>query len=338
MAARDSAGAALPPLAAAGVEQPLADHHWAGSWWRQGAAWPPGHWEEPRRRTAWHERSREHIAGKRLAAIVAAARVLMPDTPPPRGQHILVAVPVCGRTPAIDGLLDALGRLEHPKRSMSLAFLASGGADEDFRRLTAFARAHAGRYAAISLRRSHLPAALAPRGPVRERARRAHLARMRNRLLRQALGDEDWVLWLEPDAAALPPDLVRNLIAANARAVQPNAVREPGGPTIDTRCWLSETTLDDESMRPYWRDGLYLPPTGYARLYPSDLRYRDRMSLDGVGGRALLVDAALHRAGVLFPETPYRGLIDTEGFGAILRDHGIEVVGLPNVDVLHAAA
>ena len=62
------------------------------------------------------------------------------------------------------------------------------------------------------------------------------------------------------------------------------------------------------------------------------------MSLDGVGGRALLVDAALHRAGVLFPETPYRGLIDTEGFGAILRDHGIEVVGLPNVDVLHAAA
>ena len=52
----------------------------------------------------------------------------------------------------------------------------------------------------------------------------------------------------------------------------------------------------------------------------------------------LLVDAALHRAGITFPETPYRFLIETEGFGAVLRDHSIGIVGLPNVEVIHADA
>jgi hypothetical protein len=50
----------------------------------------------------------------------------------------------------------------------------------------------------------------------------------------------------------------------------------------------------------------------------------------------LLVDANLHRAGLLFPENPYRYLIETEAFGAAACDLGIVPAGLPNVEVVHS--
>lgn len=59
--------------------------------------------------------------------------------------------------------------------------------------------------------------------------------------------------------------------------------------------------------------------------------------MHSVGGTMLLVDANLHRAGLLFPERPYRYLIETEGFGAAARDIGVVPVGLPNVEIVHSA-
>jgi hypothetical protein len=49
----------------------------------------------------------------------------------------------------------------------------------------------------------------------------------------------------------------------------------------------------------------------------------------------LLFDANLFRAGVIFPEAPYRRLIETEGFAALARDVGLRIVGLPNVETVH---
>jgi hypothetical protein len=49
----------------------------------------------------------------------------------------------------------------------------------------------------------------------------------------------------------------------------------------------------------------------------------------------LLVDAALHRGGLRFPELPYDNLIETEGLGALARDLGIEAIGLPKVEIMH---
>jgi hypothetical protein len=49
-----------------------------------------------------------------------------------------------------------------------------------------------------------------------------------------------------------------------------------------------------------------------------------------------MIDANLHRAGLLFPENPYRNLIETEAFGAAACDLGIVPVGLPNVEVVHS--
>ncbi len=57
--------------------------------------------------------------------------------------------------------------------------------------------------------------------------------------------------------------------------------------------------------------------------------------LDGVGGTMLLVDAALHRGGLRFPELPYDHLIETEAFGRLANDCGITPIGLPRVEVMH---
>ncbi len=49
----------------------------------------------------------------------------------------------------------------------------------------------------------------------------------------------------------------------------------------------------------------------------------------------LLVDASLHRGGLVFPETPYRDYVETEGFGVLAKDLGVTPVGLPRVEILH---
>jgi hypothetical protein len=65
------------------------------------------------------------------------------------------------------------------------------------------------------------------------------------------------------------------------------------------------------------------------------MRYSEQVELDGVGGTALLVDVSLHRAGLRFPERPYRNHIETEGFGLLARDLGVKPIGLPRVEILH---
>ena len=67
----------------------------------------------------------------------------------------------------------------------------------------------------------------------------------------------------------------------------------------------------------------------------SELRHAAMVDLYGVGGSMLLVDAALHRGGLVFPDRPYKGLIETEGFGALASDLGVTPAGLPQVEVLH---
>ena len=50
----------------------------------------------------------------------------------------------------------------------------------------------------------------------------------------------------------------------------------------------------------------------------------------------LLVDATLHRDGLVFPPYSYRGLIDTEGLAAMAADMGLRLWGLPNLLIRHS--
>jgi hypothetical protein len=170
-----------------------------------------------------------------------------------------------------------------------------------------------------------------------QRSRRSHIAKVRNELVKQALQYEDWVLWVDADVIGFPDDILTTLLSTGARIVHPNAVRFPGGPSMDLNAWTVERWVSPGEMVAWIRDDLYQPPMGFRRLYLSDLRYRNAVPLHSVGGTMLLVDADLHRAGLLFPETPYRHLIETEGFGMAACDIGIFPVGLPNVEVIHSA-
>jgi hypothetical protein len=324
----DKDGAPTP--CPAGVsDEPLVHHGWAGTWWRaQAGAAPPAadpNAEPPLPRPSWREGLRR------------IRRRLLARQAPPAGS-VLIAVPVRNAADALDRLFGALAALDYPPGKLSLAFLEGDSVDDSFARLQRFAREHGERYRRIAvLKRDYGAPRYEERWqPEHQRARRGHIARVRNRLLRRALGDEDWVLWIDADIVAFAPDILSRLLDESARIVQPNCVLAPGGPSFDTNAWIAERALPPREIWRHVVGGLYQPPRHHHRLYLSDLRYRERVALDSVGGTMLLVDANLHRAGLVFPTAPDRALIETEAFAARARAHGIVPIGLPNVEIMHA--
>ncbi len=143
-------------------------------------------------------------------------------------------------------------------------------------------------------------------------------------------------MWIDIDVWKFPSDILNTLMNCGERIVAPNCTLTPGGDTFDLNSFV--TTRPERDYR-YYRstiNGLYQPPANFpGRLAMSDLRHLDRIVLDGVGGTMLLVDASLHLGGLVFPEKPYRDMVETEGFGALARDLGVAPVGLPRVEILH---
>jgi hypothetical protein len=85
-------------------------------------------------------------------------------------------------------------------------------------------------------------------------------------------------------------------------------------------------------------DGLYQPPKGVGRRYLNEFTDYDLIRVNAVGGTALLIDANLHREGLIFPAFSYRGYIETEGLAAMAQDMGVECWGLPQIRIIHADA
>ncbi|HEY5225673.1 MAG TPA: glycosyltransferase [Methylovirgula sp.] len=323
----------------------LAHHHWIGSWYKAVSsptvvALPSSGGPRPiisqirQEARAWlgsllstpEDRFLRSIDRHRLAAPLCGI------------EHLLIAVPVLNAAATLDALFASILRLRYPRAALSLAFLDGNSSDASLAKLRAFETRYGADFSRISiLQVGHRRATDAPRwAPEIQRQRRAAIARARNLLIRKALKDEDRVLWIDADIIAFPADALEQLLATGARIAHPNAVRAYGGPSMDLNCWVIERHLNDAAMAAWIRDGLYQPPAGRQRLYLSDLRYRDAVALDSVGGTMLLVDAELHRAGLVFPARPYRHLIETEAFAAAAHDLGIEMIGLPNLEILHA--
>jgi hypothetical protein len=92
-----------------------------------------------------------------------------------------------------------------------------------------------------------------------------------------------------------------------------------------------------------WRD--------QGRLHLHDLRTKGELvRLDAVGGTMLLVRADVHRDGLIFPAFPYgvqsakirpkgvnfwHGELETEGFGIMAADMGIQCWGLTTQRTVH---
>jgi Anp1 len=250
----------------------------------------------------------------------------------PRSK-VLVLTPVKNAGRHIGRYVELLEALSYPRSQLSVGLLTGDSDDDTFERLIKFKSRLAARCRRVHISNRNfnfrMPKGVARWSPAYQLVRRSILARSRNTLLFRALRDEEWVLWIDVDVVDYAPETLERLLATGLDIVQPHCVLEKGGPTFDRNAWRDKGAMQME-----------------------DLRVADGpVRLDAVGGTMLLVRADLHRDGLIFPPFRYgvesafirathpiwgRGEVETEGFGILAKDMGLQCWGLPNLEILHA--
>lgn len=240
---------------------------------------------------------------------------------------LLVLTPLKNASPEIAAYVERLIGLTYPHHLISLGFLESDSYDTTFRRMQAQLPLLERSFRKVNLWKRdfgfQVPAGMHRGDPRIQLERRVVLAKSRNHLLMHALNDEEWVLWLDVDVFDFPPDLIERLLVTGRDIVHPHCVLEFGGPTFDTNGWRDR-----------------------GRLHLDDLRSEGELvELDAVGGTILLIRAAIHRDGLIFPPFPYgegggrareeRGELETEGLGLMAHDMGHIPWGMPHFEVRH---
>ena len=316
----------------------LSVHHWAGTWLQRS-----------KRPTLWNELRREfYIAkyratrGEQLSLDEARAGIdpEVLELAPPRGGNVAVLVPLRDASEHIGPFLDALQAQEYPCDRIKLVFCEGDSSDGSWEKLAAAVEPVRGRFRDIVLLQKHLGTPLDRKNrhwPPLQRVRRSGLAKVRNHLIAHGLdASDDWALWIDIDVWKFPGNIVETLVGAGRRIVVPNCVFYPDGCSFDLNSFVSLPVYRDHRYYRDIRSGLHQPPaTFYGRRHLSDVRHLERIELDGVGGTMLLVDASLHRGGLVFPEKPYKDLVETEGFGVLAKDLGVPALGLPRVEIFH---
>ena len=154
------------------------------------------------------------------------------------------------------------------------------------------------------------------------------------------------MLWLDADIVETPPTLIEDLASHDKPVIVPNCfqryTKDDGKPDIrpyDYNSW-TDSNQAAELAKKMGPDEILLE--GYAEMATyralmaktadtSDNRDQGKIvSLDGVGGTALLVKAEVHRDGAMFPPFAFYHLIETEGFAKMARRLGWGCWGLPN--------
>lgn len=166
-----------------------------------------------------------------------------------------------------------------------------------------------------------------------QRERRSRLAMIRNELINSALDDQEWVLWIDSDVDAYPPDLIQQLLSAGRDIVTANCLDQYNKPFDLNAFRYKQESKELENN--YECDGLIQPPEGMTRHYINEFKEYPIIEVDSVGGTVLFVRADLHRQGINFPPYPVEGLIETEAFSKIARKMGYRSWGLPQLIVRH---
>jgi hypothetical protein len=253
--------------------------------------------------------------------------------------HVLVLTPVKDVAVHLDRYLALLGSLAWPRDRLSLGLFESDSRDGTYDRLATLQPALTHAFATVGLWKQDFGFhPQVPRWhPSIQLQRRSTIARCRNELLRRALRPEHaWVLWLDGDLQDLPSDLLQHLLDGGSAVVAPHVVSARTGDTFDLNTWRASADVPAIDWQPFLVDGLLQPPRGLGRQYLSEFSDQRVIEVDAVGGCALLVEADLHRSGVLFPEAPVQGLIETEGFALLARARGCSCLGMPQVTVVHS--
>jgi len=182
-----------------------------------------------------------------------------------------------------------------------------------------------------------------------QKARRAAMSRARNSLLFTTLGPHtSWVLWLDSDIIETPHTLIEDLASHNKAIIVPNCfqrykddkTKEAKERPYDFNSWQDSDTAkelaakmgpDDILLEGYAEMATYRTLMAY--MHDAEGDARSEVTLDGVGGTALLVKAEVHRDGAMFPPFSFYHLIETEGFAKMAKRLGWDAFGLPNYKV-----
>jgi hypothetical protein len=275
----------------------------------------------------------EEVAKRLPLGLVRRESVERAPRRPSAAGEILILTPVKDGRRHLPRYFELLSRLDGGGAPLSVAFLEGDSRDGSFEALQAALPSLEGRFWRAEAYREHDGLELAgPRwDPAVQLARRAAIARARNRLLAAALGQAEWVLWLDVDVIDYPPNLIPQLLAAGKDIVVPHCVL-PNGRTFDLNTFILANGQDDPK---YLLNGLFQPPRGEGRLYLESVADQDLVQVDSVGGTALLVRGDLHRDGLNFPPYSYGGYIETEGLAMMARNMGHACWALPRLQIVH---
>jgi glycosyltransferase involved in cell wall biosynthesis len=273
----------------------------------------------------------------------------------PHTKRILIATPLKNAVRHLMPFTASLARLSYPKSLLSLAFLVSDSDDGTAAVAADLATKYLSDFNDVSISIQNF----GYNSPKDRHAfeiqpeRRSFLAKSRNALLKHSLTqDIDYVLWMDADIAGPPATLVQDLLEVGLPIVAPHVVTGGSNLTYDRNSWRRSTDAGppeadmDADARVAFFEAYSGKEEQGLRIHMDDLRdlaqrrgvndWRYAVKLDGVGTGVLLVDAGLHRdMGLLFPETPYKHRLESEGFGLLAQDKGFPACGLPLYPVHH---
>lgn len=178
-----------------------------------------------------------------------------------------------------------------------------------------------------------------------QKLRRAAMARARNSLVFTTLGTEtSWVLWLDADIVESPHTLIQDLASHDRAVIVPNCYQryiKEGKSAIrpyDFNSWqdspkalemASKMGNDDVIFEGYESMATWRTLMAY-KYGEAEGDVKAELTLEGVGGTALMVKAEVHRDGAMFPPFAFYNLIETEGFAKMARRLNYQPYGLPN--------
>ncbi|KAF9884508.1 Golgi mannosyltransferase complex subunit [Aspergillus nanangensis] len=277
-------------------------------------------------------------------------------------ERVLILTPLAR---FYQGFWDNVAKLNYPHELVSIGFIIPNTKDGNTAAAAleeAISKTQSGpigsRFASISILRQDFEPPLQSQDEkerhkmTNQKERRESMSRARNSLVFTTLGPStSWVLWLDSDIVETPNTLIQDLTSHNRPIIVPNCYQRyynNDKKAMDTRpydynSWIDSPTAQAlaDSMEP---DEILLE--GYAELPTyrtlmalladtANPNPRREISLDGVGGTALMVKADVHRDGAMFPAFPFYHLVETEGFAKMAKRLGYEAYGLPDYFVYH---
>ncbi|MGV8854496.1 MAG: glycosyltransferase family 32 protein [Devosia sp.] len=281
----------------------------------------------------WHMRANQWVELLQIPTTIkwcwrrqrhsALAAVTIPDpiapyveqSPLPLTQHPRVHVAVrLGQAPLSAALAQALAALDYPLEKLSLQFFADADAPE-----------MAGIAASLTSAGFAQPITM---------AQQAGVAGL-NAMLAARPAEADYLLLVDGQVSAVPPDALRRLLEARRPVVAASCV-DSAGHNADAALFRYR---HGGSFKVLYKDGGAKGVLGgdpAHRVYLTEQKVFTVLPLDGVGESFVLIHRDVLDAGVVFAETPYKLHPGSEGFGIMARDRGFEVAGLPQLEVVRA--